>query len=45
MTLFLRQMEAMERRRGQERQSLRIEHERRTEDGRTRLTAETERTR
>jgi hypothetical protein len=45
MTLFLRQMEALERRRGQERQSLRIEHERQTEDGRTRLTAETERTR
>jgi hypothetical protein len=45
MTLFLRQMEVLERRRGQERQSLRIEHERRTEDGRTRLTAETERTR
>jgi hypothetical protein len=45
MTLFLRQMEALERRRGRERQSLRIEHERRTEDGRTRLTAETERTR
>jgi hypothetical protein len=45
MTLFVRQMESLERRRGQERQSLRIEHERQTEDGRTRLTAETERTR
>jgi hypothetical protein len=45
MTLFLRQMEALERRRGQARQSLRIEHERQTEDGRMRLTAETERTR
>jgi hypothetical protein len=45
MTAFLQQLESLQRLRGQERQSIRIEHERRTADGRTSVTAEKERLR
>jgi hypothetical protein len=45
MTVFARQMELMTRQRGRRRQSLRIEHEHRGEDGRVSLRAEEERVR
>jgi hypothetical protein len=45
MNAFTRQLESLQRLRGQERESIRVEHERRTEDGRTSVTAEKERKR
>jgi hypothetical protein len=45
MNVFTRQLESLQRLRGQERESIRVEHERRTEDGRTSVTAEKERMR
>jgi hypothetical protein len=45
MNAFTRQLESLQRLRGQERESIRVEHERRTADGRTSVTAEKERVR
>lgn len=44
MTLFVRQMEQLQRQRGRRRQSLRVAHERIDADGRTSVSAEQERT-
>ncbi len=45
LELFTRQRDALQRQRGRERETLRVEHEQRSEDGRTSVTAESQRVR